>query len=53
MYYERTEMEERFQLDDVASNDGNDTFSANSDEDEFSDHESVVGDTITNNATVT
>ena len=67
MCYKRTDVEERLWLKDdkpqaddavgddeeLADDNGNDTFSGDGDEDEFSDHESVVGDTITNNATVT
>ena len=69
MYYEQTEVGKRFRLeddkpqadDDVDDDEestginGNDTFSANGDEDEdeFSDHKSIAEDTVTNNATVT
>ena len=67
IHYERIEVEERLQLEDdkpqvdddvdndeeLADNDGNDTFSANSDDDEFLDHESVAENTVINNATVT
>ena len=67
MYYKQTEAEERIRLaddmpqaDDVVNDDeelavngGNDTFSSNGDKDEFLNQESISGDTVTNNATIT